>query len=257
MNHSDKEIGKHDLLISVIIPIYNEEHSIQEVIKRIPNHRRYEIILVDDGSTDNSLRKAQEVKRDIKIISHEKNKGYGAAILTGIKNATGDILVTIDSDGQHYPEEIPHLIKPIINHQADIVVGSRYLGECHYKVPLHTRVGEYFIEIVLWSLFHQRIGNNQSGFKAFSKKSLKIFKDLAFTKFGLCTEMLFKAAYKNFKIIEIPITLNPRYHGKSRVQLMKLMKSIFSCIFIYGLKKMKIKRVIPKSMYRNARNLIT
>jgi len=93
-------------------------------------------------------------------------------------------------------------------------------------------------------------------FLAFSKPSLRIFKNMAFTKFGLCTEMLFKAAYKNFKIIEIPINLKPRFHGKSRVHLLKLMKSIFSCIFIYGLKRFKIKRIVPRSMYESARNLI-
>ena len=136
--------------VSIVIPLYNEEHSIQEVIKRIPNHRRYEIVLVDDGSTDNSVERALEVNRDIKVYKHETNKGYGAALLTGIKHATGDIIVTMDSDGQHDPKEIERLIKPIINHQADIVIRSRYLGKCNYKVPFHTYLGEFFIEMLIY-----------------------------------------------------------------------------------------------------------
>jgi len=78
-----------DLLISVIIPVYNEENSIKEVIERIPNHLNYEIIIVDDGSTDNSVSKVKEINRDnIIILQHQKNLGYGAALITGFKSAT-------------------------------------------------------------------------------------------------------------------------------------------------------------------------
>ena len=130
------------LLISVIIPIYNEENSIKEVIERIPNHRNYELILIDDGSTDNSIKKVQEVKnKSIEVIRHEKNQGYGGALITGFKHANGDILITLDSDGQHNPEEIPSLVKALIDNNADMVIGSRYLGGYSYKVPLHTKIG--------------------------------------------------------------------------------------------------------------------
>ena len=186
---------KDQLLISIVIPLYNEENSIKTVIKRIPNHFNYEIIIVDDGSTDNSIKRINEIKtKKIKLIRHKENRGYGAAILTGIKKARGDIIVTLDSDGQHNPEEIDVLIKPIINNKADIVVGSRYLGHSNYRIPLHTRVGEFVIKKCLWYLYHQTVGNNQSGFRVFSRKSLELFDNMLFSKFGLCTEILFKAA---------------------------------------------------------------
>ncbi|MFX0036720.1 MAG: glycosyltransferase family 2 protein, partial [Candidatus Hermodarchaeota archaeon] len=103
-----KKVQNNAPLFSVIIPLYNEENTIKNVIQRIPNHQQYEIIIVDDGSTDNSIKKVQEINnRAIKIIKHEKNQGYGAAILTGFEHAIGDILITLDSDGQHNPEEIP------------------------------------------------------------------------------------------------------------------------------------------------------
>jgi glycosyltransferase involved in cell wall biosynthesis len=232
------QLKTSDLLISVIIPVYNEEYSIKDVIERIPNHLNYEIILVDDGSTDKSVPKIKEIERDnIKILQHQKNLGYGAALITGFKNAIGDIIVTLDSDGQHCPEEIPDLIKPIINKQADIVIGSRYLGKSSYRVPTYTKIGENIISFFLWILFRQKIKNNQNGLKAFSKKSVKIFNSMMYNRFGLCTEIIFKAAYYKFKLLEIPASINSRKHGASYVNILRLFIAISTCILVYGLKK--------------------
>ncbi len=115
--HINHNLKTERPLISVVIPVYNEEKSIKNVIDRIPNHQKYEIILVDDGSTDKSFEKVKVIKnRHIKVVKHNINKGYGAAILTGIKSTTGNIIVTLDSDGQHCPEENPKLIHPIMNY---------------------------------------------------------------------------------------------------------------------------------------------
>jgi len=228
-------------LISIVIPMYNEENSIKKVIKKIPNHGSYELIVIDDGSTDNSIKKVKEIKeRDIQIIQHEKNQGYGASILTGFNYATGDIIVTMDSDGQHNPEEIPNLIKPIINNQAEFVVGSRYLGRSNYKIPLYTLVGEYFIYLCLWFLYHQKIRNNQGGFRAFRKETVKIFKNIKSNGMGFTTELLFKAAYQNLRIIEIPISLNSREVGTSYVNLIRILKSVSLCIIFYTIKKFNL-----------------
>jgi len=252
----NRNLSKDNLsLVSIIIPLYNEENSIKNVLTRIPNHHKYEIILVDDGSTDSSMEKAKEIKnRTIKIVKHEENQGYGATILTGVKHAIGNIIVTMDSDGQHNPEEIPFLINPIINKCADIVIGSRYLGKSKYKIPLYVRVGEKFIGISLRLLYHSRIGNNQSGFRAFSRYSLKIFKDMRYTKFGLCTETLFKAASNDLKIVEIPISINARKYGQSHVNLIKIVRSILTCIMIYGLKRFRILNLISKLILEEIKN---
>ena len=224
--------------ISVVIPLYNEEHSIKNVIERIPNHSSYEVVVVDDGSTDESVKKIEEIKdKDIKIIQHEKNQGYGAAILTGFKHTSGDIIVTMDSDGQNNPEEIPDLIRPIINDQADFVVGSRYLGNSAYKVPLYVRVGEYFINLCLWFLYRQKVRNNQGGFRAFRKETVKIFESIQCTGMGFTTELLFRAAHKNLRIIEIPISLNSREAGISYVKLFRILKSVSFCILCHTVKK--------------------
>jgi len=244
IQYSDNSIQiNHNLktekpLISVVIPVYNEEKSIKDVIERIPNHQQYEIILVDDGSTDNSFENVKVIRyRHIKVVKHKSNKGYGAAILTGIASATGDIIVTMDSDGQHNPEEIPKLIKPIINKQADIVIGSRYLGKCNYRVPSYTKIAENLISFFLWILFKQKVKNNQSGFKAFSKKSVKIFNEMLYNGYGLCTEMIYKAAYYKFILLEVPVSINIRKYGKSYVNIVKLFIAISTCILIYGVRK--------------------
>ncbi len=235
-----------EILTSIVIPLYNEENSIKDVIDRIPNHHLYEIIIVDDGSTDNSVERIKEIEnRDIRIIQHGKNRGYGASILTGFENAVGDIIVTMDSDGQHNPEEIPKLIRPIINNQADFVVGSRYLGSSNYKVPLHTRVGENIISICLWFIYRLKVRNNQSGFRAFNSKYVKIFNNIKDTKFGLCTQMIYKAAEHGLRVSEIPIKMNVRQYGSSRVDLFKIIISISYCILIYSVKRFKLNRFIP------------
>ncbi len=245
LEDSDSYISRlinSDSLISVIIPVYNEENSIKDVIERIPNHRKYEIVIVDDGSTDNSVSKVKEINRDnIIILQHQKNLGYGAALITGFKNATGNIIVTLDSDGQHKPEEIEKMMEPILQNKADLVIGSRYLGNCDYKVPLLTRIGEYCVNICILTLFRQRIGNNQNGYRCFRKEILNLLSDNIYVGMGFTTEFLFECAHNDLKILEVPISLRPREHGTSYVDLLKIFKSILNCIAIYYFKRSKLK----------------
>ncbi|GAF79054.1 unnamed protein product [marine sediment metagenome] len=236
------QLKTSDLLISVIIPVYNEENSIKDVIERIPNHLNYEIILVDDGSTDKSVLKIKEIEKDnIILLQHQKNLGYGAALITGFKKATGNIIVTLDSDGQHKPEEIKKMLKPILQDKADLVIGSRYLGDYDYKIPLCTRIGEYCVKICILTLFRQRVMNNQSGYRCFRKETLKLLNNNLFVGMGFTTEFLLECALNNLKILEIPISLKPRVYGTSYVNLANLFKSILNCIAIYFLKRSKLK----------------
>ncbi|MFX1259216.1 MAG: glycosyltransferase family 2 protein, partial [Promethearchaeota archaeon] len=232
-------------LISIIIPIYNEENSINNVIRRIPSNLNHEILLVDDGSTDSSIKKVKKIKdKYIKIIKHGQNKGYGAALLTGFNHANGEIIITIDSDGQHDPQEIPRLIKPIISNEADVVIGSRYLGKIHYSIPFHIKIGEYFIKKILKIFYNQEIANNQSGFRAFRKSLLTHFKEFYDCGMAFSTELLLKTLELQKKIIEVPISLKPRIYGTSYVNLFKILKRILICITIYGLRRFKISKKI-------------
>ncbi|MBN1800206.1 MAG: glycosyltransferase family 2 protein [Candidatus Lokiarchaeota archaeon] len=233
-------------LISIVIPLYNEENSIQNVINRIPNHHDYEIIVVDDGSSDNSVQNALNSKKKITVIHHKTNKGYGEAILTGLKHASGDIIVTLDSDGQHTPEEIPLLVEPILQNKADVVVGSRYLGKCNFKVPPHTRLGEICINTCLMVLYRQKIGNNQNGFRAFKREALTLFKEMRHTGMGFSTEMLFVCGHNGLRLREIPMTANPREYGTSYVIVNKVLFSILSCLALYAFKFFTMKTGLEK-----------
>ncbi|MBD3196373.1 MAG: glycosyltransferase [Candidatus Lokiarchaeota archaeon] len=225
--------------ISIVIPLYNEEKTIKKVLKKIPNDPYYEIIVVDDGSIDNGIKKITELNDNrIRIISHSTNIGYGAAIKTGVKYSCGEIVVTIDSDGQHDPSDISKLIKPIIQDKADLVIGSRYLGNCCYKVPLYTRLGESVINLVLRLLFRQKVKNNQSGLRAFKKENDYILERLKNKGMGFTTEMLFQSGFNKLRIKEIPITVFPRKFGVSYVNLIKIVKSISFCITRFLFKKL-------------------
>ena len=240
-----------DPLVSIIIPLYNEENSIKEVINRIPDKYRYEIIVVDDGSTDNSVKKVQEIDKNIIILKHKNNSGYGAAILTGFRHATGDIMITLDSDGQHKSEEVPNLVEPILNNEADIVVGSRYLSENNYYTPLYTRIGEYFIAWCLFILFGQKVEDNQNGFRAFRKETVQIFlRRMRFTGMGFTTELLFRSSLSGYKIIEIAMTPKPRLHGSSYVKIPIILCSVVACVFLHliklFLKKTNLQKILDK-----------
>ena len=227
-------------LLSIVIPVFNEEKTIRKVLEQLPKNKSIEIILVDDHSTDNSLdeiKKAKNVNR-INLIRHEKNQGYGSALLTGINHATGYIVVTMDSDGQHRPEDIFYLVNPIFTKKADITIGSRYYGTYNYRLPVSTRLGEAIIEKFMFIFFGQKVANNQGGFRAFHKRTLKIFKDIKFKDYAFTTELLFKASLLKFKIKECPIHLVDREHGSSKIVLSELVLSLILCIAYYTVKRL-------------------
>jgi len=238
--------GKKYPLISIVIPLYNEEKTIRKVLESLPNDPSIEIIVVDDNSTDNSILEIRKIihNKNIRILQHDKNKGYGSALLTGISHARGEILVTMDSDGQHRADDLYNLIKPIVNGEADITIGSRYIGSYHYDLPFSTRFGEALLEIVIKLLFKQRIKNNQGGFRAFHKKTFKIFENIKFRGYAFTTELILAASLQGFEIKECPIKLLDREYGTSYIRLHRLTFSIFLCIILYFLKK--VKRILLK-----------
>lgn len=235
--------NKEKYLISIVIPVYNEENTIYSILNSLPNRNYFEIIVIDDHSIDKSvseIEKAQK-KREIILIKHKKNKGYGKALLTGIKKSKGNIIVTMDGDGQHNPEDIYSLIKPILNNEADISIGSRYLGTYHYKLPVSTRLGELIVEKVTHLIFGQKIESNQGGFRAFDRKIIKIFNNIQYNNYAFTTEVIIRALLYGYRIVECPIKLIDRVHGKSRIILNKLALNLFLLFFRYIMIKIKMR----------------
>jgi len=222
--------------------MYNEEHTISNVLRNLPMGKSIEIIVVDDHSTDKSLEEINKINGDkkIKVIKHEENKGYGAAVVTGINSARGRVLVTMDSDGQHSPYDILAMVKPILDGEADYTIGSRYLGSYFYKLPVSTRLGEVLIEKLIQIFFGKRIMNNQNGFRAFNRKVIPIFKDFKYEGYAFCTEQIIRATLKGFRIKECPIKVYDRKFGTSNIILTKLTINLFSCILQYILLKLNI-----------------
>jgi glycosyltransferase involved in cell wall biosynthesis len=238
-----KNVRTHGNLfpLSIVLPLYNEEKTIKSVLDNLPSNNSVEVIVVNDHSSDNSLNEIKKVQtyKNIQVINHPKNKGYGAAILTGIKHARGEIIVTMDSDGQHSPDDILTLIKPIVNKEADYTIGSRYLGSYFYKLPVSTRLGEVVLEKFIRILFNKNIKNNQNGFRAFNRKVVSIFHNFKYEGYAFCTEQILKASLEGFKIKECPIKVYNRAFGSSHIILRRLAVNIFSCLFIYYLRKIQ------------------
>ena len=236
---------KEKYLISIVIPVYNEEKTIYSILSQLPKNDGIEIIVIDDKSIDNSIseieKSLKESENNIKLIKHKKNKGYGQTILTGIKNTKGKILITMDADGQHCPEDIYTLVKPILEGEADFIIGSRYLGSYHYELPISTRFGEVLVEKLIQFFFGKKVINNQGGFRAFHRKIINIFDDIQYKNYAFTTELIIRAALYGYKIKEYPISLLDRAHGKSRIILNKLALNLFFCIFRYIIIKIKMK----------------
>lgn len=194
--------------ITAIVPAYNEENTIGSVVigtSEFVDH----VIVVDDGSTDNTAYIAE--KAGAEVIKHPKNQGKGAALKTGfqVMHET-DIFLTIDGDGQHNPQEIPLLIKPIVDGEADLVNGSRYLNKKHRGTPIYRRLGQKVLDETTNINTGLKITDSQSGFRAFAAYTVPAFR-FSKTGFSIESEMLMDAAANNFKITEVIVGI--RYNG--------------------------------------------
>jgi len=208
--------------ITIGIPAFNEEKNIGKVIvtlKKITN----DIIVCDDGSNDLTKEIAEGL--GAKVISHTKNMGYGEAIksiFNEAKKKEADILVTFDADGQHRPEDIKSVTKPIIDQKAEIVIGSRFLKN-ETNMPKYRKIGVKVLTKVTNMSIKENLTDSQSGLRAYQKKVLQNI-SLTDSGMGISTEILIKSHQEEFRIVEVPIqilygkdtsTHNPVSHGTS------------------------------------------
>jgi len=211
----------------VLIPAYNEEDNIEKAVLSIPRKingiQKVQVLVVDDGSTDKTAELAMNGGAD-KIVSHKRNMGVGASFMTGIRNAismNADVVVTVDADSQFDSKQIPELIVPILNHQLDVVIGSRFLKEKPKNIPRVKMFGnKVFSKIVSW-LVSQKFTDSQTGFRAYSKEALlnvSIINDFTYTQ-----EVLIDLKFKGLQIGEIPVKVTYNEKRKSRV-----VKNIFN-----------------------------
>lgn len=188
--------------ILAIIPAYNEEKNIGQVIRGVKKYTN-NIIVIDDGSKDKTYQISLE--NGAKVYHHLINRGLGGALGTGIEAALlekADIIATLDADGQHDPNEIPFLLKPIMDGEADIVIGSRFLKA--QKMPFFRRMGNYFFNFITFLLFGIWCTDSQSGMRAFNRKVAERLEDFT-SGMEVSSEIIKEIKFHKFRLKEVPI----------------------------------------------------
>lgn len=211
----------------VLIPAFNEASNIEKVIQNVPRKimgiDEVKVLLVNDGSTDQTIDRAVSGGAD-RIVSHDTNTGVGAAFMTGIRNAilmNADIVVAVDGDSQFDSNQIGRLIAPILNNQADVVVGSRFKKGNPKNIPRIKLIGNKIFTKIVSSLVQQKFTDTQTGFRAYSKKALlniSVVNDFTYTQ-----EVLIDLKFKGMQITEVPVSVTYDDKRKSRV-----VKNIFN-----------------------------
>ena len=207
------------MLLSIIIPVYNEQLTIGNIIDRVKVAARQtglksEIIVVDDHSHDKSLMIAN--RHNVKLYTLKQHMGKGYALRAGFSKIHGDIIVTIDSDGSHRPEELSEVLAPVLKDKADLVIGSRYMNNKNVGARKLNAFGVRVFNVFIQLLTRVAITDSQSGYRAMTREVLKSQK-LKSGTYEIESEMLVKTAKKKFRVTEVPISFEQRTYGRSGV----------------------------------------
>ncbi|MHA1277502.1 MAG: glycosyltransferase family 2 protein [Candidatus Helarchaeota archaeon] len=229
-------------IISVIMPAFNEERAVGGLIDRTKRvldkiTDSYEIIVIDDGSCDSTFNIC--CKKCVTIIHNQHNWGKGYALREGFRHARGEIIVTIDSDGEHHPEEIPLLVQPIIDGKTEVTLGTRFRNNGNKLVTSVTNTfGNKFFNFVIHWLTNCVFTDTQCGFRAFKKDSLQRL-DLQAYGYDIETEMIVKLARYNIPYLEIPVRSPVSTIRKSNLNWVKDGLRILYTIFKIRLKNLQ------------------
>lgn len=204
--------------VSVIIPVYNEATTIEEILRRVEAQGiASEILIVDDGSTDGTREILHKLRNEdrIKVILHEKNQGKGAAVRTGIENATGDVLLIQDADLEYNPRDYPALIQPIEEGIADVVYGSRFLGGPRRTAMYWHMVANKLLTFMTNLLYNTILSDMETGYKVFKREIVAGLKIRA-NKFDFEPEFTAKILKRKARVYEVPISFNPRDYDEGK-----------------------------------------
>lgn len=221
--------------LAIIIPAYNETGRISSTVAGIRKFIDADIVVVNDGSSDNT--EGEALAAGTFVISLSSNLGYGAALQTGFKYALDkgyEFAVQMDADGQHDPASIKALIEPVIADEVDVIIGSRFLDKGNYKAPFVRRMGMYFFGIITSVVTGRRITDPTSGFQALNKKVMEFYASNAYPVDYPDADVIIMLHRKGFRFKEVPVImhnaakrsmhggiLNPLYY------IFKMMLSIF------------------------------
>lgn len=197
---------KSRLKMWMVIPAYNEDKTIVKVLTELFD-LNLNVVVVDDGSTDNTYQDALKIIKDhperAYLYKHPLNRGLGASLKTGIEAAlseNADIIITFDADGQHHPPDVMKVSRPIIEGQADVVIGKRDFKE----MPLRKKLGNQIMNIITWIFYGVHVSDSQSGLRAFNRKAAHAL-DIESREYGVSSEIIREIKHKNLQVKEIPI----------------------------------------------------
>lgn len=229
--------------LSIIMPCYNEVATIEPLVEAVRNcpYQNKEIILIDDYSTDGTRHK---LKNDIearvdKVLYHDRNQGKGAALRTGIKAATGEIIITQDTDLEYDPNEIPRVIEPILRNRADVVYGSRFLGGSAHRVLFYWHmIGNRFLTTFSNMFTNINLTDMETGYKAFRREIIQAIQ-IEEDRFGFEPEITAKVAAMKCRIYEVGISYYGRTYAEGKKIGWKDGMSAVRCIIKYNLFRKK------------------
>ena len=214
---SANRIDPDNFTLSVIIPVFNEEATLQQIIEQVRAvDVAKEIICVDDGSTDRSRVVLEEQARyaDTRVFFHRANRGKGGAVRTGLSNASGDIVLIQDADLEYDPRDYEILLRPILEGRAKVVYGSRFLGE-HKAMYFWHAVGNRFLTLVTNVLYDTTLTDMETCYKVFTSDVASTL-NIRQERWGIDPEITAKILRQNIRIYEVPVSYNGRefWEGK-------------------------------------------
>ena len=224
--------------LSIIIPIYNEKNTLLKIISKVEKadvgKMEKEIILVDDCSTDGGREILKKLENKYKVFYHKKNRGKGAALRTGFKQATGDILIIQDADLEYDPDEYSKLLKPIIDNRADVVYGSRLTGIGPHRVLFYWHhVGNSFLTMLSNVFTNLTLTDMETCYKVFRKEVIKdVLPKLKSNRFGFEPEITARIAKRKYRIYEVGISYSgSTYEEGKKINWKDGIKAFFAIIY--------------------------
>jgi glycosyltransferase involved in cell wall biosynthesis len=235
--------------LTILVPVYNEENAIESVIQRIKSMAAglavdSEILIVDDGSTDNTLSKIQ-AHDGFQLLHHRENRGYGAALKTGVRHAEGELILILDGDGTYPPEEAPALMDRYQHGVADMVVGARVGPEA--AIPLVRRPAKGFINWLGSLVAGERIPDINSGLRLFRREIALEFFDLLPNGFSFTTTITLGMIQNGYLVEYVPITYHKR-KGISKIRPVADTMGFIQLILRVALYFQPLKIFLPISL---------